>query len=247
MTPQEKERLAFLQQGACTPLQYIKDYYGLTWPFEGDLEHDFKIWRKSLQRPKDCEPDSVSRYEIEAFMNQKHVVPTKWMAAMLGMQEHSFQQFADQLENLGLRPKRYLPYENMASRELIEDVVPALRDLRFRTFSDHNSFCTRLHADIAAELELTIEPLYCETSIRLEDHERQFAKYFDCITLEPLSVAHLMWLDFRKPLTLGPDRCSKLFYVENRDDLRGYCAGAGEPDELCIYEKVLEGVANGGA
>ena len=48
-----------------------------------------------------------------------------------------------------------------------------------------------------------------------------------------------MWLDFRKPLNLAPDRCSKLLYVENHDVLRPYCAGTQEPDDLQQYAQIL--------
>ena len=49
------------------------------------------------------------------------------------------------------------------------------------------------------------------------DYPRQFASDFDCVTLAPVSGKHQIWLDFHKPLDLPPDRCSKLFYVENRE------------------------------
>ncbi len=84
-----------------------------------------------------------------------------------------------------------------------------------------------------------VQPLYCATANRLEDYPRQFASNFDCITLNPVSGKHQVWLDFRKPLNLGPDRCSNLFYVENRDALRPYCAGTQEPDDLEGYVQFL--------
>ncbi len=37
-----------------------------------------------------------------------------------------------------------------------------------------------------------------------------------------MSLKHQVWLDFRKPFNLRPDRCSKLFYAENRDILWPY-------------------------
>jgi len=46
-----------------------------------------------------------------------------------------------------------------------------------------------------------------------------------------------MWLDFQKPLSLGPDRCSKLFYAENHHALRPYRAGRQEPDDLEMYQQ----------
>ena len=69
----------------------------------------------------------------------------------------------------------------------------------------------------------------------MQDYPRQYAKEFDCLTLVPLSGKHQMWLDFRKPLYLGPDRCSKLIYIENHDLLRPFCAGTYEPDDLDTY------------
>jgi hypothetical protein len=64
--------------------------------------------------------------------------------------------------------------------------------------------------------------------------------HLDCLTVEPVSATHQMWLDFRKPLNLPPDRCSKLLYVENRDLLRPYCAGTQEPEDLGEYERFVE-------
>ena len=48
-----------------------------------------------------------------------------------------------------------------------------------------------------------------------------------------------MWLNFRKPLNLTPDRCSKLLYLENRDALRSFCAALEEPDDLEQYTRFL--------
>jgi len=244
MTP--LERLAILRNGACAPPQFITEYYGLPWPFENELNSDFQIWRKTLARPTTCGQDSASRYEIEAFMQHQHIVPRKWMAALLGMQEVSFDNLTQRLGDLGLRPQRYLPYDNMAATSLSEDIIPALPNLRFWTFASQNSFCTRLHADIVSALGFVVEPMFCDTSTRIQDYPRQYAKHFDCLTLAPLSVKHTVWLDFRKPLSLGPDRCSKLFYASHRDDLQPFCAGTSEPEDLDIYEQLIAGGQSGG-
>ena len=88
--------------------------------------------------------------------------------------------------------------------------------MRFRTFADHNAFCERLHAEIG-KAGVDVEPLFCATSTKLDEYPRRFAMHFDCLTLEPLSTKHAVWLDFRKPLNLPPDRCSKLLYAEDRE------------------------------
>jgi hypothetical protein len=167
------------------------------------------------------------------------------MGAHLGMQVASLNELLGRLNGIGMRPQRYVVYEDLIADSLQEDLVPNLPGLKFRTFSDHNSFCLRLHAELDKVLGIKVQQLFCATSDRLQDCPHQFASNFDCITLAPLSSKHQVWLDFRKPLNLGPDRCSKLFYVENRDALRPYCAGTQEPDDLDEYIHFLTGQQHG--
>lgn len=237
------QRLAILRQGPCVPADYIRDYYGLPWPFTGDLQHDFEIWRGGLRRPVHCEGDAFSRFEIEGFMEQRRIVPRKWMAASLGMTEGSLDELLTRLPQLGLRPSRYLPYNDLVATDLVDDLVGAIPALRYRTFGDHNTFCARLHSELqskeAPSLGIQVEPLYCATALELGEELPQFAKHFDCLTLEPLSEKHAVWLDFGKPLSLAPDRCSKLFYAAHRTELSQYCAGHMEPDNIGHYEQFV--------
>ncbi len=244
MTGQEEQRFDFLRAGPCVPVEYIGEYYGLEWPFHGELLADFEAWASRSRRRVNCGGD-VSRYEVEAFMGHQRIVPRKWMAARLGMTTGSLDRLLDRLPEMGLRPQRYIVYPQLISEALSEDIVPALRGLRFRTFSDHNSFCERLHAELNPILGTPVEGLFCATSDCLQDYPRQFANNFDCITLAPVSGRHQMWLDFRKPLTLPPDRCSKLLYAENLDALRPYRAGRQDPDDLELYQHFLAGQGHG--
>jgi len=238
MTPEEEQRFNFLRSGQCVPVEYVRDYYGLQWPFQDDLLHDYEAWAVRFRRREACAGGCVPRYELEAFMQQQHVVPKKWMGARLGMTVASLDLLLAHLQDIGLRPQRYIIYPQLISEALSEDIVPNLRGLRFRTFSDHNSFCERLHAELAPILGAQVERLFCATADRLRDL-RQFANNFDCITLAPVSGKHQMWLDFQKPLSLGPDRCSKLFYAENHHALRPYRTGSQEPDDLEMYQQFL--------
>lgn len=239
MNAQEQERFDSLHRGSCVPITYIRDYYGLPWPLTEHVRADFEVWQRQRGRRRGCAEGAASRYDLEEFMQQKDVMPKKWMAARLGMRVASLDELLARLTDLGMRPQRYAVYADLIAASLSDDLVPTLPGLKFRTFSDHNSFCERLHAEIDKVLGIKVQPLFCETSERLEDYPRQFASNFDCITLAPLSARHQLWLDFRKPLNLGPDRCSKLFYVENRDALRPYCAGTQEPDDLDGYLVLL--------
>ncbi len=245
MTLEQQRNLEYLLHGSCVPIEYVSGYYGLTWPFAGDLAKDFELWRNQLRRQTQCPLGQAPRFMIESFMQQKHVTSKRWMAARLGMTEESFGDLAQRLPDIGLRPQRYAIYPEMIADSLPEDIVPALRGLRFRTFSDHNSFSERLHAALQDELNLHVEPLFCATSVAMRDYPRQFANNFDCLTLEPLSGRHQVWLDFRKPMNLGPDRCSKLLYLENHDVLEPYRAGTREPD-LSAYEQFVGDHGHGG-
>ena len=235
MNEQERQRLDFLSAGPCVPVDYVGAYYGLPWPLTDDLGRDFENWQAQRRRRVNCHAGAVSRYELETFMQQKNVVPKKWMAARLGMTEASLAALLNHLSDLQMRPQRYIVYLDAIAESLSEDLVPNLPGLRFRVFSDHNSFCMRLHADLHRILGIEIEKLFCATSDRLGDYPRQIATDFDCITLEPLSGKHQVWLDFRKPMNLRPDRCSKMFYAENREALRPYSFGQQDPEDLEEY------------
>jgi hypothetical protein len=239
MTEQEQYRFDMLRQGPCVPPEYVAGYYGLPWPLPDDARQDYDAWLSRLRRRHNCIEGWISRYELESFMQQKGVVPKKWMGARLGMRIASLDELLARLRDIGIRPERYVVYTDLISKSLSEDIVLNLPGLKFRTFSDHNNFCSRLHAELAKVLGIQVAPLFCETSDRIQDYPRQFASNFDCITLAPLSVKHQVWLDFRKPLNLGPDRCSKLLYIENRDVLRPVCAGTQEPDDLEQYASFL--------
>ena len=245
MMPEQEHRVAFLSHGPCVPIEYVADYYGLAWPFVGELGHDYEIWKGQFQRRPSCPEGQVSRYLIESFMQRRQVVPKKWMGARLGMSMESLDTLLAGLEGIGLRPQRYIVYPEMIADSLSEDLATSLRGLRFRTFSDHNSFCERLHVELQKQLDMRVEPLFCATSTEIEDYPRQYANSFDCITLQPLSGRHQMWLDFRKPMNLGPDRCSKLFYLENHDALRSFLAGTREPD-LTVYQQFIGGRGHAG-
>ena len=164
----------------------------------------------------------------------------------LGMAESSFEILLANLKTLGMQRQRYVVYSDLIAETLSEDLVPNLPGLRFRTFSDHNSFCERLHAELGKKLNIKIEGQFCATSDRMQDYPRLFANDFDCLTLAPLSGKHQVWLNFGKPINLGPDRCSKLFNVENHEALRPFCAGTYEPDDLDGYRHFLEEDAHAG-
>jgi hypothetical protein len=241
MNMQEQQRFAWLRQGPCVPLAYVLEYYELDWPSSGDLRHDYDKWADLKKRRHKCPEGEISRYEIEAFMQEKSVVPKKWMAAQLGTDAVSLDELLNRLPTIGMRRERYDVYPDLIDRSLPRDIVSSLPSLEFLTFSDHSSFCKRLHEELHRFLDIQVEPLFCATSVCIGDNPKQYASNFDCITLDPISGRHQMWLDFLKPLNLPPDRCSKRLYAMNREELKPFCAGTREPDDLERYESSFAG------
>jgi len=246
MHDHETQRLDFLKQGPCAPAEYLSDYYGLTSPFEGELLEDYNAWTPPFRGQPPCTQTQFSRWKLESFLQAKRIVSKKWMGARLGVKAAIVDQILDGLPKIGLRKKRYEAYADLLSDSLPEDLANNLPGLRFRTFSDHNSFCELLHARLLDDLHVEIPQagkLFCATSGELDEPIQSYANAFDCITLKPLSTRHAMWLDFRKPLSLGPDRCSILFYAQNHDDLKPWHAGTREPANLDEYLQVAQGGA----
>ncbi len=107
MNAEESERLTFLSVGekkGCVPTQFIRDFYGLPWPLPDDLGRDFAAWQRQLRRRAKCKDGEVSRYELETFMQQKGVMPKKWMGARLGMTTKSMNDLLLGLDRLQMRP-----------------------------------------------------------------------------------------------------------------------------------------------
>lgn len=244
MSPEQEQRLHSLSSGPCAPGDYIRDYYGLAWPLSPDTAVALDQYRNGSRRPTTCPAGQWSRHEIEGFMVRSDVLPRKWMGARLGMTVASLDALLAKLDAFGMQRSRYEVGSEFIADSLSEDLVRHVPGLRFRTFGDHTGYCERLHAE-AAKAGAQIDPVFCATSVRLEEYPRRFAMHFDSLTLEPLSTKHSVWLDFRKPLNLPPDRCSKLLYVEDRDRLRPFVAGTSEPDNLGLYEQFLAGGTHG--
>lgn len=245
MTPEQSQRFDMLRSGPCVPLEYVRDYYGLEWPLSAPAASSFESYAGTLRRRVKCPDGHLSRYELEGFMSRNDLLTKKWMGARLGMSVASLEALLSKLDEFGMQASRYVVGTEFVAESLSEDLTRHVPGLRFRTFGDHTAFCERLHVEVQKAIGLKVDRLFCTTSTRLEDYPRRFAAHFDCLTLEPLSTKHSAWLDFRKPLNLPPDRCSKLLYVENRDVLKSFSAGSGEPENLSEYERFVESAQHG--
>ena len=60
----------------------------------------------------------------------------------------------------------------------------------------------------------------------------------DGVKYAPVGVTTVGGLDFRKSISLPPDRCSRLFYTLHRNLLKKWIAGSEEPD-LSKYQSFI--------
>jgi hypothetical protein len=231
MNSEQSRRLEALR-GHCVDREFMEESHGIAWPPDTAFDADFGEWMNT-SRSRPCDAGGISRYAFEGFLQSRRLHSRRYAAARFGMTEESLDRLVPELPRLALR-KTYQVYPGIIDESLLEDLTRTLPGLRFRTFGTHDFFCEFLHGELEATLKIDIEPLFCATSVRLGE-SRSFAATWDSITIEPLSIRHQVWLDFHKPLSLTPDRCSKLLYAEHHEELRPYLAGRDEPRDLGIY------------
>ena len=245
------ERLQMLQS-RLVDAAFIKDYYGLDdLAGKPNLTSDLAAIKTTLRNPPPDQHGKIDRVVLEALFSIKHLLPKKWAAARLGMKESLFETVFTGRQSLPIpMRKSYLEYDCLIDESLFEDLNGSITAFRFVTFSDQENYCERLHDALKTSLHLSDQQLaegklWCASdqamsNVGLGDYPRRYGYYFDCITCDPLSAAHATWLDFKKPLFLSPDRCSKLLYAKYENEIAPWKAGTRGPDDLDIYKEAVD-------
>ena len=236
MTAKEIKRFEMLRNGPNANLDYIKTYYGLSWPLSRANAGAFDAFLRTSRRGRKPQGKLISRIDIEGFMVLNDLSPMKWAAARMGMSGGSLEEVLKKIDSIGMLPSRYEVGDGFIADSLQNDLVRHLPGIRFRVFNDNTDFCRRLHAELQKTLSVTVEPLICATSSALGEAPVRFAYDFDCITLKPLSLYHALWLNFHKPLNLPPDRCSKQYFAKNKGMLSPFLLNPGEGSAETLQE-----------
>lgn len=232
---QEAERIGNLLERWC-PFGWVKDLYGI------DLRDEPTLVEAANRRGriKEVPPDKIDRYGLEGYFQQFRVLPTKWAAARLGMNQKSFEDMRVALQKQGQPvPKVAESRDSLVMLDFIENIRAFFPYLKRHTYGDHTSFCKALHAAILSDLKIQVEPLLCVTSEWLIKHgsveDIDYAQAFDCITLKPVGLRYQVWLKTGKPMNLRPDVCSLLFYAQHKKQLSKFRMGTLPvmPNSLC--------------
>lgn len=233
MTSDEEHRFLLLQNEWCNE-RFIHELYGLELRKEPRFMKHFKTWAEQRKGEAIRNNGEVHRFRFETFLQTQKLLTRKWGALRLGMNPESLDALLNRLNDLGL-VFIYYPSEErnqFVGEKIDNDILDLIEEFRFRTFTNHNNFCCRMHDAIKQKFNLNVEPEFDVTSKFLTNDQKKwdYAHDWDAITLQPVSLQYQVWLDLGKPMNLRPDCCSKLFYVRERDLLKDYVAGTGEPD-----------------
>jgi len=235
MTTEEMKGRIEQLRAPCIGAEFAKEYFGSDICHNEGLMLDFGKFLSQHNRADACTANQVHRYLMETFFQTRRMWPRRWTAWELGMEEASLQEVIRKLPEHGLS-RSYVYYGLLIDEALKADVEELLATFRFKLFQDHNAYCKALHEGLSEVLGVHVEAKRCRTSQRLgKEDPPNYSREFDCLTLEPLSEAHALWLNFGKPISLPPDRTSKRTYLEYRALLHDHLAGTLPPSDLDQY------------
>lgn len=224
-----QERLSLLRDRWCDE-NLLKILYGLQ--VDEDWLGLWRSWaRKQPIEKTDKKGRLYDRHRLETFFQQEQLVPVQLGALRLGMTDESLREILRVLQERGLSVRP--PYVGLASEQLVdENLIKGFSGLlaatRFRTFSDINSYCRRIHTAVKDELGVEVAAVMCPTAQELR--EEDYAQDRDVLDARPMSLAYQVWLDLGKPINLKPDACSTLFYVQHEETLSPLVFAGVQPE-----------------
>jgi len=224
------------------PFEVLRILYGISRDDEA-LWGGFRAWPNTLRRPREViRPDEINRHFFETFLQQSGLLPLKWAAARLGMQDDSFNELFEALRAKGRISEPDVFFTAQTVREsFIRSIHQIFPDLKHRVFGDYNSFCLSLHRAIKKNLKIRVKGLFCVTSRALKEEPMDFAYEFDCLNGEPVGLRYQVWLDTKKPINLRPDVCSTKLYYEHEEELKHMLFSTQKPDIPQKLRKIAAG------
>ena len=233
MTSDQERRFSLLQTEWCDE-RFIHELYGIELGKEPKFLKHFQTWVEQRKAVAVRTDGAIHRYRFETFLQTLKLLTKKWGSLCLGMTVASLEELLKKLNATGLVFAYYPSTDPTAfvGEKIDHDILELFEEFRFRTFSDHNDFCRRLHQAIEEKYKLRVEAEFDTTCKYLftDKNRWDYAHDWDAITLEPVSLQYQVWLDLGKPMNLRPDCVSAVFYVQEMERLKGYVAGTGDPE-----------------
>jgi len=184
------------------------------------LMKGFESWSK-LHNLDGLSDSRVNRHAFELYFQNKNILPIKFASARIGMTTDSFNSVVIKLKERGDISINYVS-SGIVQEYFLKDLRNYFPSISNKLFFDEVHYLSALHKLLDEELGLSIEPVYCVTSKKLEEKPLEFGMYFDCLTDQHIGLRYKVWLEFDKPAQLEPDKCSLLTYISNKDILKPY-------------------------
>jgi hypothetical protein len=232
MNKDQERRLEELKGPWCSAV-FIREFYGLDLQQDRDVLGRFRAWSKRFWRGDVVKQSggAYHRHALESFLQIGELLPRKWAAIELGMDQDSFDKTLEALATESLLPPG-VAQDPLVAKGLVRDIHRLFPALARTAFTTHSAYCGRLHAAITNDLGVTVTPLHCVTSEELKEDPPEYASDFDAITLEPVGTKYQVWLDFGKPINLKPDCCSLKLFAAEEAVLSHYVMRGDEPEEI---------------
>lgn len=232
MNKDQKRRLEELKEPWCSAA-FIEELYGLNLQQDKAVLGRFRAWSERFWREDVVKQSggSYHRHALETFLQISELLPRKWAAVELGMDQDSFDKTLAGLARKSLLPPGVVD-DPLVAKGLVRDIHRLFPALARTAFTTHSAYCARLHVAIEKDLGVNVTPLHCVTSEALAEDPLEYASDFDAITLEPVGTKYQVWLDFKKPINLKPDCCSLKFFAAEEDTLSPYVMRGDEPGQI---------------
>ena len=211
----------------------IGSLYGIQRNQNDQLFARYWAWARRLGLEHPTDDATISRHSFEMYLQSNRMVPLRIAGVRLGMDVESLTCVLEQLSAKTLiSDPTQQTYKDVVDEHFLRDFYANFNDLRLRLFSDHNSYCRALHEAIRQELGCVVVPLHCVTSAALGETPPDYAHDFDCISDAPIGLRYQAWLDTKKPMSLRPDACGLLLYVQQEALLKPHLMHGDEPHQL---------------
>jgi hypothetical protein len=227
------KRLGVLVKGEFQDRDFFRQTYGLSDDSLSALEVNISAWGNRMARAF-VNGAKLSRWTFERFLSEFRLFPPRQASARISVSLESIPHLIEfARKKLGV-PDTDIGVEGVAIKTSFLDGLPRFfRSLAYTTFGDHDGYCRALHGELRRE-GVSIEAVTDPTPRALGEDGDDMTYQVDVITLKPMGIRDAVWVDFSKPLDLGPDHVSLLTLAHLEHALKPYVASYALPDAAML-------------